>query len=160
MSLYEIIKKIGHRKFFFIQIGKIIFVHLVALFLYPSLSPLRPAHSPMFQPSISSLPVFFALSPLISAVFDNTSIQSVSLSWRQVKCSCKPSHQSSQAMKLRTAVSISILLHVLHGCDLTVLEKRKVSDCKLLCLQTILPNADTLTRRRPERSCIKLLTSV
>jgi hypothetical protein len=72
----------------------------------------RPSPSPMFQPSISSLPVFFALSSLISVVFDNTSIQSVSLSCRPVKCSWQPLHQSNQDTKLQTAVSISILLHV------------------------------------------------
>ena len=123
MSLCKIFKKMKHRRVDFIQTGKMIFVHLVALFLYPSLSP--PRSLSMFQPSISSLPVFFSLSSLISAVFDNTSIQSVSLSWRPVKCSCKPSHQSNQATKLRTAVSISILLHVLYVSDLTRLEKQK-----------------------------------
>jgi hypothetical protein len=133
-----------------------IFVHLVALFLYPSLSSSVP--SPMFQPSISSLPVFFALSSFISAVFDSTSIQSVSLSWRPVKGSCKPSHQSNQATKLRTAVSVFFLLHVRLWFNSA--RKTKVSNWKLLCLQTILSNADTLTRRRPGRRFIKLVTSV
>lgn len=117
---------------------------------------LPPVPSPMFQPSISSLPVFFALSSLISAVFDNTTFQSVPLSWRPVKCSRKPSLQSNQATKLRTAVSISILLHVRLWFNSA--RKTKVSYWKLRCLQPILSNADTLTRRRPGRSFIKLVT--